>query len=82
MTETTTCTSCTMPIESGDLCQYCGDEHGDLRPFPEIFERMVQWSLENEPELERQVAEQKTIAFMASMPAWRENSELLARRSG
>lgn len=78
MTETQ-CQSCTMPIESGALCQYCGDNHGQLRPFDELFPRMVQWSMKQEPSLAQAEAERQTLAFMATMPAWRDHPDLLAR---
>ncbi|MEM7201701.1 MAG: hypothetical protein AAF628_15640 [Planctomycetota bacterium] len=79
MTESTKCQSCTMPIESGRLCPHCGDEHGTLRPFDEIFPRMVQWSLRNESGLSREQAEAQTLRFMSSMPAWRDHPEVKAR---
>ena len=47
MTTEHRCSSCTMPIESGTLCEHCSDDQGDLRPFEELFERMVQWTLKN-----------------------------------
>src|ERR1017187_9781579 len=37
------CQSCAMPIETGVYCQYCSDEKGNLQPFEERFDRMVQW---------------------------------------
>ena len=68
-----------MPIESGALCQYCGNEHGDLRPFDELFERMVQWSMRETPGIERSAAERRTLEFMAQQPAWREHAEVQRR---
>ena len=79
MTETRQCHSCTMPIETGTLCQHCGDEAGALRPFDELFPRMMQWSMRNSPDLAREEAEKQTLAFMAKMPAWRDNADLRAR---
>jgi hypothetical protein len=55
-----------MPIESGSYCQYCADENGNLQPFEERFERMVQW-------MSRQ-----TLAHMAQMPAWRDHPKVKA----
>ncbi|MCA8954387.1 MAG: hypothetical protein KDE27_33075 [Planctomycetes bacterium] len=68
-----------MPIESGTLCQYCGDEHGRLRPFDELFERMVQWSLREQGGGDRAVAERRTLEFMAGQPAWRDHAEIQRR---
>jgi hypothetical protein len=73
------CHSCTMPIEAGTLCQYCGDEHGKLRPFAELFERMVQWTQTQAPGTARAEAERQTIAFMAQQPAWRDDPQVKAR---
>ena len=79
MGEATKCESCTMPIETGPLCEHCGDENGQLRPFEELFARMMQWTMRHEPSLAREAAERKTLEFMSSMPAWRDNPEVKAR---
>ena len=76
---TTPCQSCTMPIESGPYCPYCVDAAGNLQPFAERFERMVQWSRRKNPELSPAEHEKKTLEFMATMPAWRDSPELAAR---
>jgi hypothetical protein len=68
-----------MPIESGDLCDHCSDEHGQLHPFAETFERFIQWTTRQDPGLTREQAEAKTETFMAGMPAWSENGELAQR---
>jgi hypothetical protein len=60
-----------MPIEAGPYCQYCVDERGNLQPFEERFERMVQWQMRKEPAAPRADAETKTLAYMAKMPAWK-----------
>ena len=78
----TACASCTMPIESGTLCVHCADEDGNLRPFEELFERMVQWTLSHERGLAREAAEAKTLAFMAERPAWRDHPDVKARLEG
>ena len=79
MTETLRCDSCTMPIESGALCQHCADTNGALRPFDELFPRMVQWTMRQDSGIDRATAEQKTLQFMASMPAWRNDAEVKRR---
>lgn len=69
------CQSCGMPIEMGPYCSYCVDESGKLQPFEERFERMVQWMMRHEP-LDRRTAEERTRAYMRTMPAWRGHSKL------
>ena len=78
-THTNHCASCGMPIESGAYCQYCVDEEGNLQDFEERFERMVQWMRRETPSLTASEAEAKTLAYMSTMPAWREHPALLAK---
>ena len=73
------CESCGMPIESGIYCQYCVDEAGKLQDFATRFERMVQW--QERRGSPRAQAEKETIAYMATMPAWRDHPDVLARLS-
>ena len=70
------CQSCAMPIETGIYCQYCSDEKGNLQPFEERFERMVQWMSRQKPDLSRQEAQKQTLAYMAQMPAWRDHPKV------
>lgn len=67
------CQSCGMPIESGAYCNYCTNAEGQLQPFEERFERMVQWLLGREPATPRDIAEQRTREYMRGMPAWRDH---------
>lgn len=76
----TPCESCSMPIESGPYCEHCTDDAGNLQPFSERFERMVQWVARREPTLSRDDQERKTLEFMATMPAWKDHPELAERR--
>jgi hypothetical protein len=69
------CRSCGMPIEMGPYCPHCVDEAGQLQPFEERFERMVQWMMRHEP-LDRSAAEARTREYMRSMPAWRDHPGL------
>jgi hypothetical protein len=71
------CQSCGMPIETGIYCPYCVDAHGNLQTFEERFERMVQWVLQREPGVARADAEQRTRAYMRTMPAWRDHPKLV-----
>jgi hypothetical protein len=67
-----------MPIEAGPYCQYCVDDKGMLQPFDERFERMVQWQARREPKATRAELEKKTLAYMATMPAWKEHPRVKA----
>jgi hypothetical protein len=73
------CESCGMPIEAGPYCNYCKDESGKLQPFEERFERMVAWQMRREPSGDRKTAEQKTLAYMATMPAWKDHPKVRAK---
>ena len=76
------CDSCGMPIEAGPYCSYCVDAAGKLQPFEERFERMVQFQARREPDASREVLEQKTLAYMATMPAWRDHPRVKAAAGG
>ena len=73
-----TCQSCGMPIESGAYCPHCIDEEGNLQSFDERFERMSQWMLHQKQAATREEAEKKTLAYMATMPAWRDHPKVRA----
>ena len=75
-----TCESCGMPIEAGPYCRYCVDDAGKLQPFEERFERMVQWQAKREPNASREQLERKTLAYMATMPAWKNHPRVKAAR--
>lgn len=70
------CPSCGMPIEAGVYCQYCVDDEGNLQPFEERFERMVQWMSREKPDLSPAEAQKQTLAYMAKMPAWRDHPKV------
>jgi hypothetical protein len=72
------CESCGMPIESGRYCAYCVDASGQLQDFDTRFERMVQWALREDSSLSRAAAEQRTLAYMARMPAWAQHPRVAA----
>lgn len=69
----TPCESCGMPIEAGPYCPHCVDADGKLQAFDERFERMIQWQARREPDASRAVLEKKTLAYMATMPAWKDH---------
>jgi len=72
------CDSCGMPIEAGPYCQHCVDEKGQLQGFDERFERMLQWQARREPNASRAELERKTLAYMATMPAWKSHPRIKA----
>lgn len=74
----TPCESCSMPIETGPYCTYCVDEAGKLQPFEERFERMIAWQARRTPEAPRAVLEASTLAFMRTMPAWKDHPKVRA----
>ena len=80
MSESHPCESCSMPIESGRYCQYCTDSAGNLQPFDERFEKMIAWQARKQPAATRAELEAATLAFMATMPAWRAHPRVLATR--
>lgn len=73
------CESCSMPIESGRYCEHCTDADGNLQSFAERFAAMTSWQARREPSAERARIEADTIAWMSTMPAWRDHPEVLAR---
>ncbi|MEZ5977631.1 MAG: hypothetical protein R3F34_05365 [Planctomycetota bacterium] len=75
------CESCTMPIESGHYCRHCADEGGALRSFEETFERFRQWTAKREPGLTEEESRARVLAFMASVPAWRDHPEVARGKS-
>jgi hypothetical protein len=79
MTTSTGCESCGMPIETGRYCARCTDAEGNLQAFEDRFERMVAWQARREPDAPRADLEAATLAYMATMPAWRDHPRVLAR---
>ena len=59
-----------MQIEIGPYCPHCVGADGQLQDFATRFERMVGWALREDPQLTREQAEARTLAYMARMPAW------------
>jgi hypothetical protein len=69
-----------MPIETGRYCEHCTDDNGDLQSFDERFERMVAWQASRQPGAPRTEVEAATLAYMATMPAWRDHPRVSASR--
>ncbi len=76
------CQSCGMPIESGPYCTHGVDDEGNLGTFEERFERMVQWTRREKPDLDAATVERQTLEYMSTMPAWREHPALKERMRG
>lgn len=76
---TMNCESCGMPITTGPYCSHCAGPDGVLQDFPERFERMVAWAMRENPTGPRAEAEARTIAYMSTMPAWKNHPEVLRR---
>ena len=72
----TPCKSCSMPIESGDYCHHCTDEEGNLLSFEDTLARFVQFARRKDPSLGEDEARERTLAFMAEQPAWRDHPSL------
>jgi hypothetical protein len=68
-----------MPIETGPYCAHCVDVQGTLQPFEERFERMIAWQQRKTPGASRAELERTTLAFMATMPAWKDHPRVRAR---
>lgn len=73
------CFSCGMPLEgeeakkaSGDYCQYCVDEKGNLKPREEIAKGMAQFMAGWQPKATEEEYLKRAYSFMAAMPAWAE----------
>ena len=78
MNDNTRCQSCGMPIEDGSYCPHCVDDDGTLQTFDERVERMVQFYLGQKRADTRAQAERDVLAYMATMPAWRDHPRLRA----
>lgn len=67
------CQSCNMPIETGPYCQYCVDAEGNLDSFENRLAGMTAFFMGQDPKLDHAEAEQRTRAYMATMPAWKDH---------
>ena len=76
MTMSIQCGSCGMPIESGQYCDHCTDDQGNLHAFEERLLRMKQWTQRENPELDEETTERRTLEYMSTMPAWKDNARL------
>ena len=72
------CESCGMPIETGRYCAYYVDESGALQDFDTRFARMTDWQRRSHPEQSEEQIERDTLAYLATMPAWRDHPRVVA----
>lgn len=78
MSATKHCESCGMTIDDGTYCHHCVDDQGNLQAFEERFDRMVQWMQRRDSAVSRADAEKQTLAYMRTMPAWRDHPKVQA----
>ena len=68
------CQSCGMPLADATpgqmYCQYCTDEHGQLRPYEAVLEGSIQGYFMGMQKMERPEAEAAAKAHLSKMPAW------------
>jgi hypothetical protein len=80
MTIVASCESCGMPLAGAEdhamanpqipYCTHCAPE-GNLPPVDERLERFTQWTMRQDG-LDYQAAREKAIAYMKTMPAWKD----------
>ena len=62
---------------SAPISRYCVDTSGKLQQLhQDRFENMVQWALRRDGNLTREGAEEKTRAYMRTMPAWKDHPRI------
>jgi hypothetical protein len=66
------------PLTVGECARH---SEGKLQAFEDRFAKMVDWQLKRNAGAGRAQAEKDTLAFMAKMPAWKDNPELRRRLS-
>ena len=53
-----------------NVCVYCGDSDGNLKPKNEVREGMINFWMKRE-NIDRKTAEKKTDEYMSTQPAWK-----------
>ncbi|OGS42050.1 MAG: hypothetical protein A3K67_03270 [Euryarchaeota archaeon RBG_16_62_10] len=75
------CLSCGMPTkrtqrevasEISQFCPSCTDQHGHLRSYEEVLERLVTRHYMKEQKMSRPEAEKAARAKLAELPAWKD----------
>ncbi|MBN2617499.1 MAG: hypothetical protein JXR64_04210 [Spirochaetales bacterium] len=71
------CLSCGAPlaqiganVKNDTLCQYCGDENGNLVPKEAAIAGMAEWLKSWAPITEGVDFRERAISYMSAMPAW------------
>ena len=71
------CFSCGMPLDgeeaqkaSGNHCQYCTDEKGNLKSKEDIAQGMVQFMTGWQPKVSEKEFLRRAYAYMSAMPSW------------
>jgi len=69
------CQSCSVSLAdfggaSDHYCRYCSDEHGHLRPLPEVREGIRQWMLSWQEGVTIDDIDERVGHFLRAMPAW------------
>ena len=80
MTMAVSCESCGMPLAGAEAhalgdpaipyCSHCAPD-GKLQPADERLERFTQWMMGQEG-LDYAAARQKALAYLKTMPAWKD----------
>ena len=75
------CLSCGQPMkrtqreiasELADVCPSCVDQHGHLKSYGEVFERLVTKHYMKEQKMSRPDAEKAARQKMSELPAWKD----------
>jgi DNA repair exonuclease SbcCD ATPase subunit len=75
------CLSCGLPMtrtqretasELTDICPGCSDQHGHLKSYEEVFERLVTRHYMKEKRMDRPEAEAAARLKLSEMPAWKD----------
>jgi len=80
MNQALKCHSCGMPVESGTYCQHCTDDSGALQSFEERIARMSQFMKHQNPGMSDDTAREKSLSYMAGMPAWKNHPLVLGHK--
>ena len=71
------CYSCGMPLTGeaadrarGNLCEYCSDDAGNLKPREEVVFGIAQWLKSWSPETQEDEFIKRASSYMDAMPAW------------
>jgi hypothetical protein len=72
------CFSCAVPLTpevvspNAQYCKHCADEHGVLHSREIIQSGIAQWLMMIQPELAKEIADERAGYYLKAMPAWAE----------